>query len=190
MDDQPWASQLDQTFAESTKGTRRQAVRRAVGHRDGRRGALQHPGLQEARPPDPEDLGRVHEEQRDHQEGRRHRPGGADLRRDLDLAAVRARRLPQRVEAQVPDFAAKYTAGQAKYANTPAALAGFQHIQEVHEAGYFNKDFASAKLNDGVKAVATGKAAHYPQLGGDVGQHRERRSRQVEGRRLLPASRP
>ena len=34
--------------------------------RDGvrRRGALQHPGLQEARPPDPEDLGRVHEEQR------------------------------------------------------------------------------------------------------------------------------
>ncbi|HEY6686137.1 MAG TPA: extracellular solute-binding protein [Propionibacteriaceae bacterium] len=70
------------------------------------------------------------------------------------------------VEAQVPDFAAKYTAGQAKYANTPAALAGFQHIQEVHEAGYFNKDFASAKLNDGIKAIATGTAAHYPQLGG------------------------
>jgi raffinose/stachyose/melibiose transport system substrate-binding protein len=69
------------------------------------------------------------------------------------------------VEAQVPDFAAKYTAGQAKYATTPAALAGFQHIQQVREAGYFNKDFASAKFNDGVKAVATGKAAHYPQLG-------------------------
>jgi raffinose/stachyose/melibiose transport system substrate-binding protein len=69
------------------------------------------------------------------------------------------------VEAQVPDFAAKYTAGEAKYANTPAALAGFQHIQLVHEAGYFNKDFASAKLNDGIKALATGTAAHYPQLG-------------------------
>jgi raffinose/stachyose/melibiose transport system substrate-binding protein len=69
------------------------------------------------------------------------------------------------VEAQVPDFAQKYTAGQAKYANTPAALAGFQHIQQVHEAGYFNKDFASAELNDGTKAVADGKAAHYPQLG-------------------------
>jgi raffinose/stachyose/melibiose transport system substrate-binding protein len=40
------------------------------------------------------------------------------------------------------------------------------HIQEVKDAGYFNKDFASAKLNDGVKAVATGAAAHYPQLGG------------------------
>jgi raffinose/stachyose/melibiose transport system substrate-binding protein len=69
------------------------------------------------------------------------------------------------VAAQVPDFAAKYTAGQNKYSNTPAALAGFQHIQQVHEAGYFNKDFASAKFNDGVKAVATGKAAQYPQLG-------------------------
>jgi raffinose/stachyose/melibiose transport system substrate-binding protein len=70
------------------------------------------------------------------------------------------------VEAQVPDFAAQYTAGQVKYATTPAALAGFQHIQEVHEAGDFNKDFASAKLNDGIKAIATGTAAHYPQLGG------------------------
>jgi raffinose/stachyose/melibiose transport system substrate-binding protein len=70
------------------------------------------------------------------------------------------------VEAQVPDFAQKYTAGQSKYANTPAALQGWQHIQQVHEAGYFNKDFASAELTDGIKAVATGTAAHYPQLGG------------------------
>ena len=70
------------------------------------------------------------------------------------------------VEAQVPDFAAKYTAGEAKYANTPAALAGFQHIQQVHDAGYLNKDFASAELNDGIQAVAEGKGVHYPQLGG------------------------
>jgi raffinose/stachyose/melibiose transport system substrate-binding protein len=69
------------------------------------------------------------------------------------------------VEAQVPDFAAKYTAGQAKYATTPAALAGFQHIQQLHDGGSFNKDFASAKLNDGLKAVATGTAAQYPQIG-------------------------
>jgi raffinose/stachyose/melibiose transport system substrate-binding protein len=72
------------------------------------------------------------------------------------------------VEAQAPDFAAQYTANQAKYANTPAALAGFQHIQEVRDAGYLNKDFASATLNDGIKAVATGEAAHYPQLGGSA----------------------
>ena len=72
------------------------------------------------------------------------------------------------VEAQVPDFAAQYTANQAKYATTPAALAGFQHIQDVKDAGYLNKDYASAKLNDGIKAVATGEAAHYPQLGGSA----------------------
>ncbi|HEY5821622.1 MAG TPA: carbohydrate ABC transporter substrate-binding protein [Propionibacteriaceae bacterium] len=70
------------------------------------------------------------------------------------------------VEAAVPDFAAKYTANQAKYATTPAALAGFQHIQDLHEGGYFNKDFASAKFNDGLTDIASGKAAHYPQIGG------------------------
>ena len=73
------------------------------------------------------------------------------------------------VEAQVPTFAADYTAGKANYANTPAAQAGFQHIQEVKDAGFFNKDFASAELNDGIKAVATGTAVHYPQLGGVSG---------------------
>jgi raffinose/stachyose/melibiose transport system substrate-binding protein len=70
------------------------------------------------------------------------------------------------VEAAVPDFAQKYTENQAKYATTPAALAGFQHIQDLHEGGYFNKDFASAKFNDGLKDIASGKAAHYPQIGG------------------------
>ena len=60
------------------------------------------------------------------------------------------------VAAAVPNFAADYTANKAKYATTPAALAGFEHMQQVYEAGYFNKDFASAELNDGIKAVATG----------------------------------
>lgn len=72
------------------------------------------------------------------------------------------------VQAQVPDFAKQYTAGKDKYATTPAALAGFEHIQQVKNAGYFNKDFASASLNDGLKAVATGTAAQYPQLGGSA----------------------
>jgi raffinose/stachyose/melibiose transport system substrate-binding protein len=72
------------------------------------------------------------------------------------------------VQAQVPDFAKQYTAGKDKYATTPAALAGFQHMQEVRDAGYFNKDYASASLNEGLKAVATGQAAQYPQLGGSA----------------------
>ncbi|MBP2416726.1 ABC transporter substrate-binding protein [Microlunatus capsulatus] len=69
------------------------------------------------------------------------------------------------VEAANPDFAEQYTAGQAKYATTPAALAGFQHIEELSKGGYFNKNFASAKFNDGLKDIASGKAAHYPQIG-------------------------
>jgi raffinose/stachyose/melibiose transport system substrate-binding protein len=69
------------------------------------------------------------------------------------------------VAAAVPTFAADYTANKAKYATTPEALAGFEHIQKVKDGGYLNKDFASAKLTDGIKAVATGTAVHYPQLG-------------------------
>ncbi|NUR06720.1 MAG: extracellular solute-binding protein [Nocardioidaceae bacterium] len=72
------------------------------------------------------------------------------------------------VAAQVPDFASQYTAGKDKYASTPAALAGFEHLQQVKEAGYLNKDYASATLNDGLKAVADGTAAQYPQLGGSA----------------------
>jgi raffinose/stachyose/melibiose transport system substrate-binding protein len=69
------------------------------------------------------------------------------------------------VEAQNPDFAAQYTAGKAKFSNTPAALLGFTHIEDLFKGGYFNKNFASAKFNDGLKAVGSGAAAHYPQIG-------------------------
>jgi raffinose/stachyose/melibiose transport system substrate-binding protein len=68
------------------------------------------------------------------------------------------------VQAAVPNFAADYTANKAKYATTPAALAGFEHGQEVYEAGYLNEDFAAAKFDDGLRMVATGEGAHYPML--------------------------
>jgi raffinose/stachyose/melibiose transport system substrate-binding protein len=68
------------------------------------------------------------------------------------------------VAAANPSFADDYTGNKAKYATTPAALAGFQKLEDVHKAGYLNKDFASAKYEDGLTAVATGKAAHYPML--------------------------
>lgn len=63
-----------------------------------------------------------------------------------------------------PGFAENYTNNKAKYATTPAAQAGFQHLEELHKAGYWNSDFASAKYNDGLAAVATGKAGHYPMI--------------------------
>jgi len=73
------------------------------------------------------------------------------------------------VSTAQPDFAEKYTANQAKYATTPAALRGFQKLQEVHDAGYLNKDFASLKFEAGLKALADGKGAHYPMLTFAVG---------------------
>ena len=68
------------------------------------------------------------------------------------------------VAAAVPNFAADYTANKAKYATTPAAMAGFQHQADVLKAGYLNPDYAAATFNDGVKDVATGKGAQYPML--------------------------
>ena len=48
------------------------------------------------------------------------------------------------VTAAQADWAAKYTANQAKYVDEPA-LRGFQRLEDVRKAGYLNKDFASTK---------------------------------------------
>lgn len=63
-----------------------------------------------------------------------------------------------------PDFAESYTANGAKYATTPAALQGFERLQEAFEAGYFNEDFGAASYDDGLAMIAQGEAAHYPML--------------------------
>lgn len=68
------------------------------------------------------------------------------------------------VESANPSFAEDYTNNEAKFATTPEALAGFEHLEDVFEAGYLNEDFASAKFTDGLAAVATGEAAHYPMI--------------------------
>jgi raffinose/stachyose/melibiose transport system substrate-binding protein len=68
------------------------------------------------------------------------------------------------VLASEPDFAEAYTANQAHFADTPAATRGFQHLQEVYEAGYLNEDFASALYTDGLRMLANGEGVHYPML--------------------------
>ena len=62
-----------------------------------------------------------------------------------------------------PEWAEQYTAHQRSYAEEPAFL-GFQHQQEVAEAGYFNEDFPSATFQDGARMVAEGEGVHYPML--------------------------
>jgi raffinose/stachyose/melibiose transport system substrate-binding protein len=62
-----------------------------------------------------------------------------------------------------PQWADKYTKNQVKYSDEPA-VNGFEHLQEVQEAGFLNEDFASATLDDGLAMLAKGEGAHYPIL--------------------------
>ncbi|WP_421952917.1 ABC transporter substrate-binding protein [Pelagibacterium sp.] len=68
------------------------------------------------------------------------------------------------VLAEEPDWADRYTANQVKYADSPIALKGFQHLAEVHEAGYLNEDFGAATYDDGLRMLVNGEGAHYPML--------------------------
>ena len=72
------------------------------------------------------------------------------------------------IAAADPGWAEKYTAGQVKYAQEPA-VKGFQRLEEVHKAGFQNKDYRSMKFEKGVSELAAGKGAHYPILSGVVG---------------------
>jgi len=164
LDDQPWAGQLDQTFADSSKGADGKLYGGPYGTAFGGGVLYNIPVYKKLGLEVPKTWDEFMANNKKIKDA-----GGVDPVEQTYGETWTSQLFVlgdyHNVEAQVPDFAAKYTANQAKYATTPAALAGFEHIQQVKEAGYLNKDFASAKLNDGVKAVATGKAAHYPQLG-------------------------
>lgn len=67
------------------------------------------------------------------------------------------------VRAVDPDWAEEYTANNRSYAEPPA-FSGFQHHEEIAEAGFFNEDFASATDADGAAMLAEGTGAHYPML--------------------------
>ncbi|MEV0621398.1 extracellular solute-binding protein [Nonomuraea sp. NPDC050404] len=72
------------------------------------------------------------------------------------------------VQAATPAFAQDYTANKAKFATTPAAKAGFDHLAEVHAKGYLNEGFGSATNDQGIKMLAEGKGAHYAMLSGSL----------------------
>ncbi len=73
------------------------------------------------------------------------------------------------VEKADPGFAEKYTANQAHYADTPAAQAGFKHLKEAFDKGWYQKDFGADKFDKGQELLATAKCAHYPMLTFAVG---------------------
>lgn len=66
------------------------------------------------------------------------------------------------LQAASPNFPALYTAKKVGFSTIPSALAGFQHLEEVHKAGYQNQDYASATLAKGLKYLVTGIGAQYP----------------------------
>ncbi len=68
------------------------------------------------------------------------------------------------VQAANPTFAADYTGNKAKYATTPAAMKGFEYLEQVFKAGYLNADFGAATFDDGVRMLANAEIAHYPML--------------------------
>ncbi|GAA4079041.1 ABC transporter substrate-binding protein [Nonomuraea soli] len=68
------------------------------------------------------------------------------------------------IHAAHPSFAADFTAGKAKFATTPAATAGFQHLADIHAKDFVNKGFGSATVDQGLGLLAEGKGAHYPML--------------------------
>ena len=74
------------------------------------------------------------------------------------------------VVAAQPDWAAKYTANQAKYVDEPA-IKGFQRLEAVKKAGYLNKDYASAKNSQGLQMLVKGTGAQYPMLTFVVGAY-------------------
>jgi len=68
------------------------------------------------------------------------------------------------VQNAVPDFAAQFTAGTAKFASTPAAVLSFERLKAVYDAGLMNEDVGAATYNDGIRMLVEGEGAHYPML--------------------------
>lgn len=68
------------------------------------------------------------------------------------------------VEQAEPGFAERYTNNEAKYADTPAALAGFEYMEQAYELGWFQEDYATEQFEPGLELLANGEVAHYPML--------------------------
>lgn len=68
------------------------------------------------------------------------------------------------VEQAEPGFAERYTNNEAKYADTPAALAGFEYMQQAYELGWFQEDYVTEQFEPGLELLANGDVAHYPML--------------------------
>jgi raffinose/stachyose/melibiose transport system substrate-binding protein len=63
-----------------------------------------------------------------------------------------------------PTFAEDYTANEAKYATTPAAMASFGYLQEGFENDWWQEDYATTSFEPGLQLLVEGVGAQYPML--------------------------
>jgi raffinose/stachyose/melibiose transport system substrate-binding protein len=68
------------------------------------------------------------------------------------------------VAQEAPDFAEQYTANEAHYADTPAAMRSFERLQEAFDSGWWNEDYGSATYEDALLMLIDGEIAQYPML--------------------------
>jgi len=58
-----------------------------------------------------------------------------------------------------PDFPEQFELGNAKWADTPAALRGFEKLDEIRP--FLNSDFLATTFEEGVDIMANGEAGHF-----------------------------
>jgi len=68
------------------------------------------------------------------------------------------------VSVEEPDFADDLTANETTFAGTPAAVASFQKLQDLTEAGFLNEDYQNTLLDQALAKLVNGEGAHYPML--------------------------
>lgn len=68
------------------------------------------------------------------------------------------------IHSEDPDWAEKYTHNEAKFADTPVALRGFEKAAELQERGHFNDEETSTSYENAIDMLVNGEAAHYPML--------------------------
>ena len=66
------------------------------------------------------------------------------------------------VISENPTFAEDFTAGTAKFASTPAAVASFEKYEDL--VGRYNADYLAAKYEDGYEQLVTGQGTHWIML--------------------------
>jgi raffinose/stachyose/melibiose transport system substrate-binding protein len=72
------------------------------------------------------------------------------------------------LQQALPNFATDYTANKLKIASTPPAIEGFNYLQEGNQKGWYQKDYATTKFEQGLKLLADGDGVHFPMLSSSV----------------------